>query len=256
MSGRTLLGYVLVVSVAGLMIAIWTHFLGRVDFFLFGALYEWIGFESHTEEYIWIRGPAFFIVVQLLYFYFQMRFNNVSPTELKYGHVLYGIGAAAFYFIVAEWSWILLGRHFIAVIIGPLAIAKLLDVFSPIKVKWNQMSEESLLEYCRKRGRICPQPYKWTKLYEMLPGRRLGGAGWEPPAQLPLVLTDWFDSSDEEKANRLTDHIKWAVEHNALDRVSDFLTSLQGSEWHYGDGIYANGVRPDSPTTTPPEPKG
>src|SRR5690348_12736540 len=60
---------------------------------------------------------------------------------------------------------------------------------------------DALLEYCRDNQRVCPHGMQWTVLWEMLPGRERRGAGWEPSA--PLILAAWWETSDEQKRQRL-----------------------------------------------------
>ncbi len=50
---------------------------------------------------------------------------------------------------------------------------------------------------------------------------------------MPLILAGWWASSDIDKASRLGEHIKWAVEHDALGEISAFLSSLDESDWHH-----------------------
>ena len=50
---------------------------------------------------------------------------------------------------------------------------------------------ETLKEFCRKDGRVCPMPKCWNDLWESLPARRqLATGGWEPA--VPLVLGAWY----------------------------------------------------------------
>jgi hypothetical protein len=90
---------------------------------------------------------------------------------------------------------------------------------------------ESLIAYCREGGRVCPMPRHWTTLWEMLPERRLIGGGWEP--SLPLILAAWDETPAMPKMHRLSEHIKWAEKHNALDTVAAFLKRLSEEEWHH-----------------------
>lgn len=91
--------------------------------------------------------------------------------------------------------------------------------------------KEQLNAYCVERGRVCPVPQRWQALYELLPERRQVGAGYIPPA--PLILGGWWYSSDLEKRQRLQEHILWAAEHDAIERVAQFLYGLNESEWHH-----------------------
>lgn len=84
-----------------------------------------------------------------------------------------------------------------------------------------------------KDGRVCPQPMKWSELWNMLPNKRRRGNGWEP--SLPLILAAWYDTPVLSKKRRLREHIEWAAKHQALDSVYAFLVSLRRDEWYYGD---------------------
>jgi hypothetical protein len=93
---------------------------------------------------------------------------------------------------------------------------------------------DQLLSYCRENERVCPIPDKWNQLYQMLPDTHRKGGGWEP--SLPLILNAWWEASDDQKRQRFTEHVRWAVEHAALDEIGQFLRSLAESDWyHRGD---------------------
>ena len=92
-------------------------------------------------------------------------------------------------------------------------------------------SLEQLLSYCRENGRVCPVPTRWNELFQMLPETRRKGVGWEP--SLPLILAAWWESSDDDKQERLGEHIRWAHDRGALAKVADFLRSLPESDWHH-----------------------
>jgi hypothetical protein len=88
-----------------------------------------------------------------------------------------------------------------------------------------------LLAFCRDNGRLCPVPMRWNALYQMLPETRRKGLGWEPA--LPLILAAWWEASEDQKQERLIEHIRWARDHGVLDVVAKFLHSLPESEWHH-----------------------
>ena len=89
----------------------------------------------------------------------------------------------------------------------------------------------SLIQFCREKDRVCPQPLRWNELWQMLPNRQRVGNGWEP--SLPLILAAWWDASDLAKMLRLAEHIEWADKHGKLEVVSRFLRSLPESDWHH-----------------------
>jgi hypothetical protein len=86
-----------------------------------------------------------------------------------------------------------------------------------------------LIEYVSSNGRVCPLPTRWKELWELLPGRKRVGDGWEPP--LPLILAAWSSTSAVAKKNRLREHIRYAEEHGALAEVNRFLRALPEAEW-------------------------
>ena len=90
---------------------------------------------------------------------------------------------------------------------------------------------QSLISFCRENGRVCPQPVPWQTLWEMLPGKKRVGLGWEP--SLPLILSAWWDTSVMEKQLRLAEHIEWAERKSCLDEVASYLRNLREEDWHH-----------------------
>ncbi len=94
-------------------------------------------------------------------------------------------------------------------------------------------SEEDVLAIATKDGRVCPLPQAWSRLYDLLPGKRRVGGGWEPA--LPLILAAWQDSTAKAKCIRFREHIEWAASHGALDPVHQFLATLPEDQWLHLD---------------------
>ena len=90
---------------------------------------------------------------------------------------------------------------------------------------------EQALAEAQKNQRVCPQPGKWQELYDLLPGKRRVGSGWEPP--LPLILAAWWDTPALPKILRLREHLEWAFAKGNIDGVYDFMCQLPESEWHH-----------------------
>lgn len=88
---------------------------------------------------------------------------------------------------------------------------------------------DDLLAHCRAGGRVCPMPLVWKQIWEMLPERQRTGGDWSPP--LPLVLAAWETTTDEQKRERLTTHIRWAAEHGAFDQVAALILGLRDRDW-------------------------
>ena len=91
-----------------------------------------------------------------------------------------------------------------------------------------------LLEHVTNNNRICPQPKAWNRLWKMLPNRTQNpSGGWEPA--LPLILHAWSETRNEEKAERLKEHIEWADAHDSIEMVGAYLRGLTEDEWFHGD---------------------
>ena len=94
------------------------------------------------------------------------------------------------------------------------------------------VSVDDLKAYCRSNGRVCPLPKRWNDIWKSLPRRQqLPNGGWQPP--VPLVLGAWYHASNNEKAERLVQHIDWAAQHGCLQEVDAKLRSLPERDWHH-----------------------
>jgi hypothetical protein len=122
---------------------------------------------------------------------------------------------------LSAWAKILrddeLGHSRRPVVASTLYPSKLIRVCSLGRV---MSSEESillteLLNYVRSNNRVCPIPWRWNELYQMLPGRRSVGNGWEPA--LPLILAAWWDTPALLKILRLEEHIRYAADKGVLN---------------------------------------
>jgi len=98
----------------------------------------------------------------------------------------------------------------------------------------SQGSLSDLLSYAKANDRVCPMPRPWQALYDLPPGKRRAGAGWEPA--LPLILAAWHDAPAMLKMLRLREHIEWADSHGVLTDVDSLLRALPEEQWlHLGD---------------------
>ena len=82
-----------------------------------------------------------------------------------------------------------------------------------------------------KNSRVCPQPMKWQKLYDLLPNKKRNGSSWEPPP--PLILAAWWDAPALMKMLRLKEHLDWAAKHGCLDTVCEFMAQLKEEDWYH-----------------------
>lgn len=92
----------------------------------------------------------------------------------------------------------------------------------------------SLIQLVTTAGRIVPKPIRWRELWELLEGKTQQGNGsWSPP--LPLILSAWSYSDDQQKRSRFFEHLYWALQHGQLEQVTDFLMGLAESDWYCGE---------------------
>ena len=92
-----------------------------------------------------------------------------------------------------------------------------------------------LIDYVQSDGRVCPMPTFWNDLWEVLPEhKRKENGSWNPSA--PLILAAWWDTTAEEKRERLIEHIKHAANNGILDKVDKFIRGLTPDQWAYGNG--------------------
>lgn len=81
---------------------------------------------------------------------------------------------------------------------------------------------------------MCPKPTPWDRLWQMLPGRKRVGGGWDPPP--PLILAAWWTTPGLAKLLRLEEHIRYAAEQGVLTEIDAYLRALPESDWaHLGD---------------------
>jgi hypothetical protein len=90
---------------------------------------------------------------------------------------------------------------------------------------------QSLVDFCKSNGRVCPQPVKWNELWQMLPDRKRAGTGWQPP--VPLILAAWSETSTEAKQQRLKEHLVYAEQRGILGEVERFLRNLPEDNWFH-----------------------
>ncbi len=87
------------------------------------------------------------------------------------------------------------------------------------------------MEYCKQDNRVCPVPDAWVKLWQLLPNKVQKGAGYKPSA--PLILSGWGYSSDQDKSDRLQEHIRWADANGVIEELDNYLRSLNDLDWHH-----------------------
>ena len=75
--------------------------------------------------------------------------------------------------------------------------------------------------------RVCPQPQKWNKLWEILLSKS------KEKILAPLILAAWWVTSDNEKLERFQYHLNMAEKLNVISEVELFLNSLNDTDWHH-----------------------
>jgi hypothetical protein len=90
---------------------------------------------------------------------------------------------------------------------------------------------QSLTSYSRAHQRVCPQAKHWQTLWEKLPHRHQIDGRWKPSP--PLILAAWYYTSNDEKMERLAEHLEWAERHGGIVAVAEFLRNLNETDWHH-----------------------
>ena len=90
---------------------------------------------------------------------------------------------------------------------------------------------EQLINNFKSKKRVCPMPMYWNRLYALLPNRKIEGSKRIPA--LPLILAAWDNSSNEEKRQRMREHLIWADDHNVLYVIDEYLRGLREDQWHH-----------------------
>src|SRR5690606_276896 len=78
-----------------------------------------------------------------------------------------------------------------------------------------------------------PMPIEWNEFWKLLPGADSTHAAFQATA--PFVLSAWWGTTNEQKAERLSVQLKWAVDHGAMEAADKFLRALPPEAWHHSD---------------------
>jgi hypothetical protein len=92
---------------------------------------------------------------------------------------------------------------------------------------------DALLKHCADNNRVCPMPGQWNTLGDMMIDLDPSKAAFNK--MRPLILAGWWASSDQEKARRLADQLKWFDQHGALHKADAHLRGLLEGQWHHAD---------------------
>jgi hypothetical protein len=92
---------------------------------------------------------------------------------------------------------------------------------------------EVLLAFVQDEDRVCPMPIEWNEFWKSLPGANGTHAAFQATA--PFVLSAWWGTANEQKAERLRVQIKWAADSGAIDAADKFLRALPLKAWHHSD---------------------
>ena len=88
-------------------------------------------------------------------------------------------------------------------------------------------TKDDLISYCEEKNRVCPVPLKWMKIMNIIkvkPG--------EPGSLTSLVLGGW-DSTHEEKRDRLKKQIEYASENQEIFQdLQRFILRLEDEDWY------------------------
>ena len=97
---------------------------------------------------------------------------------------------------------------------------------------------ESLWKYCTSNNRLCPQYKIWQEVFKLLKDtKQLSGHGGDrEPAEPYIIYNNWGHIMPIELQFQFKRYLEWAVDHNQLDEVGEYLRALPEEEWaHYGE---------------------
>ena len=82
--------------------------------------------------------------------------------------------------------------------------------------------------FLEKKQIVCPKPIKWNQFYNLM--RKLKK---DPKTKipLPLILTGWWYSNNENKKKRFHEQIDLTISFGIEDEVFDFLNNLKDSDY-------------------------
>lgn len=100
---------------------------------------------------------------------------------------------------------------------------------------------QALIQFLESNRYICPWGSAWLDLYNLLPDTKEKTLFGDPPP-LPMILTGWYVTSNLAKWLCIGEHIRWADQHSAIDKVDKYLRGLDPGVWHkWQDSPYVNG---------------
>ena len=97
----------------------------------------------------------------------------------------------------------------------------------------NRLYRPSLSEIyfeTKRENRVCPNPIYWNELHEIIVKADINQRQAPP---LPLILGAWWESSDEDKANRLDELLNWADKNEVGNVAWAYILALKEDEWHH-----------------------
>ncbi len=89
---------------------------------------------------------------------------------------------------------------------------------------------DDVISFVQAERRVCPEPVCWDKLWRMLPGRTRAGKDRNPQEHPPVA---WRNTSNENKREVLVIQLKYAAKHGVLEKVKEYLKSLNKDQWTY-----------------------
>jgi hypothetical protein len=78
--------------------------------------------------------------------------------------------------------------------------------------------------------RVCPMPYKWAPLYDLICKKTR-----TKDLPSPLILAAWYGTLDYTKLERFKLHVEHAYKYSPdiFILVQDFINGLSEREWHH-----------------------
>ncbi|MDU0355758.1 hypothetical protein RS130_19400 [Paraglaciecola aquimarina] len=93
---------------------------------------------------------------------------------------------------------------------------------------------EDVFKYAQINNRVCPKPFYWNQLHDLIPNNKFSEFGKFAP-EPPLILSSWWEATPSEKSQRFTEHLEWAEKQNSLPIVYEYLAKLSEKQWFHGN---------------------
>ena len=82
---------------------------------------------------------------------------------------------------------------------------------------------ESIKVFLKENRFVCPLPIEWNEIYQLIGQPKIG---------LPLILSAWHHTSNNDKRIRFLEHVLHASrDREIMKKLSIYLENLKDEDW-------------------------